>query len=159
MAQAIVTAVPLSVVYPDSYFEGEIPQGTNNDIDSDDDQLNPRKRKASFSGGANNDEDGSSSDTGDPSAPPPTKESKLNVDLNDLAKEWDIIVKEVKEIMIKNNVAFQARKKKLDNKYVGPLNLLRLLILLMKVMRFKAQMLKTKVFSCSIIVWTNNTGF
>ena len=46
-------AIPLSFVYPDAYFEGEIPQGTHSDIESNDDQLNPRKRKVSFLGGAN----------------------------------------------------------------------------------------------------------
>lgn len=43
------TLIPLSVVYPDVYFEGEIPQGTHYDIESDDDQLSPRKIKVSFS--------------------------------------------------------------------------------------------------------------
>ncbi|CAI9271293.1 unnamed protein product [Lactuca saligna] len=41
LAQAVVHAIPLSVIYPDSYFEGEIPQQTNSYIDFDDDQLNP----------------------------------------------------------------------------------------------------------------------
>lgn len=34
--------------YPDTYFEGEILQGTNSDIESIDEQINPRKRNASF---------------------------------------------------------------------------------------------------------------
>ncbi|CAI9300651.1 unnamed protein product [Lactuca saligna] len=50
MPQADVSVVPLNVVYPESYFEGEIPHGTNSDIGYDNDQLNPRKRKASLSG-------------------------------------------------------------------------------------------------------------
>lgn len=33
--------VPLSVVYPDKYFEGKIPQGNNRNIESVDEQLNP----------------------------------------------------------------------------------------------------------------------
>ena len=38
--QVVAHIVPLSVVYPHSYFEGDIPQGTNSDIESDDAQLN-----------------------------------------------------------------------------------------------------------------------
>ncbi|CAI9281417.1 unnamed protein product [Lactuca saligna] len=41
--------IPFSIVYPDSYFEGEIPQGTHNDIKYKEEQVNPRKRKDSFS--------------------------------------------------------------------------------------------------------------
>ncbi|CAI9283013.1 unnamed protein product [Lactuca saligna] len=62
MAQVVV---PLSVVYPDSYFEGEIPQGTYNDIESKDKKINPRKRKASFSGRVTDTKTGSSSTTSD----------------------------------------------------------------------------------------------
>ncbi|KAL7583314.1 uncharacterized protein LOC111881298 [Lactuca sativa] len=61
----------------------EVPQGTDSDIDSDNDQLNPRKRKASFSGGAYDTEVGSSSVVvGDPSKSPLKKKSKLIIDLN-----------------------------------------------------------------------------
>ncbi|CAI9271049.1 unnamed protein product [Lactuca saligna] len=66
-------AIPLSIVYPNASSKGEIPQGTNSDIESNDDQLNPRKSKASFSGGANDVELGSSSTAGGSSAPPPIK--------------------------------------------------------------------------------------
>ncbi|CAI9289760.1 unnamed protein product [Lactuca saligna] len=45
----VQTIVPLNVVFPDTYFEGEIPQRRNNHIESDNEQPNPRKRKASFS--------------------------------------------------------------------------------------------------------------
>ena len=62
--QADVFVVPLNVIYPDSYFEGEVPQGTNSYIESD--QLNPRKRKASTLGGAHEAEARSSFATGDP---------------------------------------------------------------------------------------------
>ncbi|CAI9260801.1 unnamed protein product [Lactuca saligna] len=79
-------AITLSVVYPDSYFEWEIPQGTHNDIKSVDEQLNPRKRKDSFLGGANDNDVGSSSATGDSSTHPPSKKIKLTIVLNDLAK-------------------------------------------------------------------------
>ncbi|CAI9289696.1 unnamed protein product [Lactuca saligna] len=41
MPKVIVPAVPLSVVFPDSYFDGDIPQGTNSNIECDDDHLNP----------------------------------------------------------------------------------------------------------------------
>ncbi|CAI9283742.1 unnamed protein product [Lactuca saligna] len=74
MQQLVVPIVPLNVVYLGSYSEGaipqEVPQGTDSDIDSENDQLNPRKRKASFSGGSNVTEAGSSSsvDAGDESA-------------------------------------------------------------------------------------------
>ncbi|CAI9278262.1 unnamed protein product [Lactuca saligna] len=74
---ANVHDVPLNVVYPDSYFEGEISQGTNSDIESDNDQLNPRRSKATFSLGAHDAKVGSSSTAGDPSAPPPSKKIKL----------------------------------------------------------------------------------
>ncbi|CAI9268815.1 unnamed protein product [Lactuca saligna] len=46
-------ATALTVVYHGASFDREIPQGTHSEFESDDDQLNPRKRKASFSGGTN----------------------------------------------------------------------------------------------------------
>ncbi|CAI9268606.1 unnamed protein product [Lactuca saligna] len=84
MPQVVIPVVPLNVVYFDSYFEWEIPQGTNSDIESNNDQLNPRKRKDSFSGGAHDAEVGSPS--------------------------IGIIVDEVREIVIENNVVIQERK-------------------------------------------------
>ena len=72
MPQAVVPIVPLNVIYPHSYFEVEVPQGTNRDNDFNNDHLKPRKRKASFSGGAHNIEVGCSAIASDPSAPPPS---------------------------------------------------------------------------------------
>ena len=73
-------AIPLSVVYPNASSKGEIPQVTNSDIEYIEDQLNPRKSKASFLGGANDVEPRSSSAAGGSSAPPPNK-CKLTVNL------------------------------------------------------------------------------
>ncbi|KAL7588636.1 hypothetical protein Lser_V15G39942 [Lactuca serriola] len=67
---------------------GGIPQGTQIYIDSDDEQLHTRKRKAFFLGGANDAKTESSFATGDSSALPLCKKSKLTGDLNDLNKEW-----------------------------------------------------------------------
>lgn len=94
--------------------------------------------------GVHDTEAGSSSIVGNPSAPP-SKKSKLTVDLNVLAKEWDIIIDEVREVMIENNVAIREIKK-LQKENVCPLNLLKLLLLLMKVL-----MIKSRKFSYSII--------
>lgn len=90
------TAIPLSIVYPDVSSKGEIHQGTYNDIESDDDQLNPRKRKASLPRGANEVEVGISSVAGSSSTPLPSKKSKLTVDLEELAKNWKMTIEEVK---------------------------------------------------------------
>ncbi|CAI9280262.1 unnamed protein product [Lactuca saligna] len=79
----IAQVVPVGVVYLDTYFKGEISQGTN-DIESDDEQLNPKKRKLSFLRGANDVEAGSSSAVSGSSAPPP-KRCMLMFDLEDLA--------------------------------------------------------------------------
>ena len=65
------------------YTWGGGPQGTNSDIESDIDQINPRKSKASFSGGAPDVESRSSFAAGDPSTLPPSKKSKLIFDLNE----------------------------------------------------------------------------
>ena len=83
MSQVVV---PLSIVYPDSYFEGDILQGTDSDKEFDDKQFNPKKRKASFSGGAMDAKAGGSSAIGDSSTLPPSKKIKLIIDLEDLAK-------------------------------------------------------------------------
>ena len=91
-------------------FEGEIPQRTHNDIESEDEQLNTKRRKASFSRGANDTEVGRSYATCDPSAPPPLEKNKITIDLNDLANEWDITVEEVREIMMEHNDAIWTRK-------------------------------------------------
>lgn len=45
----------------------------------------------------------------------------------------------------------------LEKKNIGQLNLLRVLLPLMKVMMFKAQMFKRIIFICSTIMCTNNT--
>lgn len=42
-------AIPISVFFPDASSKGEIAQGTYNEIESDDDLLNPIKINASFS--------------------------------------------------------------------------------------------------------------
>ncbi|CAI9289841.1 unnamed protein product [Lactuca saligna] len=113
-------AVPLNVIYPDSYFEGEIPQGTNNEIEAGQinarGELNTRNRKASFSGRTHDTEAESSSTAGDPSTPPNSKKNKLIFYLNEFAKLWSLTIDEVREVMIENNVAIQqkkeARKKK-----------------------------------------------
>ncbi|CAI9292359.1 unnamed protein product [Lactuca saligna] len=103
--------VPLNVVYPSSCFEGEIsqedPQGIDNYIDSDNVQLDPRKRKASFSGGAYDDEAGSSfaAAAGDLSASPPKTKRKLIFDLNELL-ETRILPIKVKKIF-KNDMEKQ----------------------------------------------------
>lgn len=102
--------VPFSIVYPGSYFEGEVPQGTHNDLESEDEQLNLRKMKASLSGRANDVEDGRSTVVGDSSALPPSNKSKLAIALNDLAKEWDITVEEFIDIMMEHNATIQSRK-------------------------------------------------
>ncbi|CAI9281180.1 unnamed protein product [Lactuca saligna] len=60
------------------------PLGTRSDIESDDDQVNPRKRKASFLGGSNDAKAGSSSAVGCSSVPPPSKKRKLTVYLEEL---------------------------------------------------------------------------
>ncbi|CAI9299139.1 unnamed protein product [Lactuca saligna] len=65
-----------------------IPEGTQIDIDFDNEQINTRKRKAFFLGGANDAKVESSFATGDSSSPPLCKKSKLTGDLNDLTKEW-----------------------------------------------------------------------
>ncbi|CAI9300137.1 unnamed protein product [Lactuca saligna] len=132
MAQIVV---PLNVVYPDTYFEGEIPQGTNGYIESDDEQVNPRKKKASFSGGANDAEAGSSSAVGGSSAFLP-KKGKLTVDSEDLAKDWKIKVEEEPEQGIfyvdnQNQMCFQ-RTEDLPN---APTE--HLFNLLLKVIRYK----------------------
>ncbi|CAI9274150.1 unnamed protein product [Lactuca saligna] len=57
-------------------YEGFLDLGTNSDIDYDNDQLNPRKRNASFLRGAHDAEDRSSSTAGDPSVPPPSKKKQ-----------------------------------------------------------------------------------
>lgn len=103
-------AVPFSIVYPGSYFEGVVPQGTHNDLESEDEQLNLRKMKASLSGRANDVEAGRSTIVGDSSALPLSNKSKLAIALNDLAKEWDITVEEFTDIMMEHNATIQARK-------------------------------------------------
>ncbi|CAI9260916.1 unnamed protein product [Lactuca saligna] len=71
--------------------------------------LNPRNRKASFSGGAHDTEVGSpyaaSAAAGDSLIPPPKKQSKLIFDLNELAETWRLPIKGVREIMLEYNVA------------------------------------------------------
>ncbi|CAI9277213.1 unnamed protein product [Lactuca saligna] len=111
MPQVSFSAIPQNVIYPESYFEGEIPQGTNSDTESDNDQVNHQKRKASLSkGGRAHDVETGTSAAGDRFASPPSKKTKLIVYLNVLAGVWDIIVDEVREIMIENNVAIRERK-------------------------------------------------
>ncbi|CAI9296761.1 unnamed protein product [Lactuca saligna] len=57
MQKVVVPAVPLNFVYHGSYFKGEIslevPQGTDIDIEYDNDQLNPRKTLVSTNENAN----------------------------------------------------------------------------------------------------------
>ncbi|CAI9272199.1 unnamed protein product [Lactuca saligna] len=101
------SAVPFNVVYLDSYFESEISQevlqGTNSYIKSDDGQLNPRNRNASFLGGAHDIEARSSftTVTGDPSAHPPKKKSKLILDQNELIVTWRLPIEEVREYHVR----------------------------------------------------------
>ncbi|CAI9265574.1 unnamed protein product [Lactuca saligna] len=106
--QVVVPNVPLNVVYPRSYFKGEVsqevPQGTDSYFDSDNYQLSPRKRKASISGGTHEIEVGSST-TFDPSTSPPKMKSKLIFDLNELSESWRLPIEEVREIMFEYNVA------------------------------------------------------
>ena len=75
----------------------------------------------SSSRGANDAEAGNSSATGDPSAPPCFKKCKLTIPQNDLAKEWDITIEEVRKIMIENNTNIQDKRKKLEKKNISPL--------------------------------------
>ncbi|CAI9277351.1 unnamed protein product [Lactuca saligna] len=74
----------------------QIPQGTDSDIGSDHDLLNPRKRKASFLGGDHDVEAGSSyaAAASDPSASTHKKKSKLIFDLNELGEKWRIPIEE-----------------------------------------------------------------
>lgn len=69
--------VHISVIHPYASSEGETPQRTHSGIESDDDHLNPRKRKASFSGGANKAKAGNSLAIGTSSPHPSTKKGKL----------------------------------------------------------------------------------
>ena len=144
------------LIYLDSYFELEVPQEKNNNINFNNEQLNPQKRKGSFSREAHNVEVGSSSAANDPSTPPPSKKNKLIFDLNELDKIWGITIDKVIEIMIKNNVD---KKKKLEKENVYLPNLLNPLLPLKKVLMFKALMIKSRKFSSSIIVRKSNTGF
>ena len=105
-AQAVV---PQSVVYLDTYFKGEISQGTNSDIESDDEQLNPRKRKASFSGRENDIEAGISYAVSGSSAPP-LKRCRLIVNLEDLAIDQWMTIEEFREIMLEHNASVKRRK-------------------------------------------------
>ncbi|KAL7583869.1 hypothetical protein Lser_V15G42257 [Lactuca serriola] len=86
--------------------------GNNSDIESDNDLLNPRKRKVSFSGGDHDTEFGSSSAAvgGDPLAPPPKKKSKPIFDLNELVETWRLPILEVREIMLEYNVVVRQKK-------------------------------------------------
>lgn len=77
------TVVPLNIIYLDTFSKGEIPHSTYSDVESDDDQLITRKRKASSPGGTNDVEAGSLS------APPPNKKRKMTVNLDELAEVWD----------------------------------------------------------------------
>ncbi|CAI9281004.1 unnamed protein product [Lactuca saligna] len=101
--------VPLNVVYPNSYFKGEVPHGTNSDIVSDDDQLNPGNRKAYSSQGYHEAEAGSSISDDSLTTPPFTK-SKLILDINELVATWRFSVGEVNEIMMETNASIQQKK-------------------------------------------------
>lgn len=82
----------------------------HSDIESDDDQINPTKRKPSFLGKANDTESGSSSTVGCSPAPPHSKKRKLTIDLEDLAKNWQITNEDVREIMMDHNASFRKRR-------------------------------------------------
>ncbi|CAI9303777.1 unnamed protein product [Lactuca saligna] len=105
----VVPVVLLNVVYPDAYFEGEVPQGTSSDIDSNNNQFNPRMRKASFSGGAH-DEVGSST-IGDPSTPLLPREENSFFYLNELAKIWRLPIEEVREIMLDYKCCYSTKER------------------------------------------------
>ncbi|CAI9280137.1 unnamed protein product [Lactuca saligna] len=82
----------------------EFYEGSHSDIEFDDDQLIPRKRKDPFSGGAYVAEVCSSS-TPDSFSDP---KSKVIVNLGDLGEEWRLPLEEVSEIMMEHNAT--ARK-------------------------------------------------
>ncbi|CAI9281013.1 unnamed protein product [Lactuca saligna] len=86
MVDTDISTIPLSVVYPDASSEREIPQGTHNNIECDDDQLNPRKIRDSFLWGANDVEARSSSIVGSSSSLLSSKKRKLTVGLEVLAE-------------------------------------------------------------------------
>ena len=120
MLKAFFSFVPLNVVNPASFFEGEVPQGTNILFDYNNDQLNPQKRKASILGRAHDTKAGSSYAVGggDPSTPPPKKKSKLIFDLNELVETWRLPIEEVTEIMLEYNVVVRQKKSKKRRTYV-----------------------------------------
>lgn len=93
------TTIPLNIIYPYTFSEGEIPQGTHSDVDFDDGQLITRKLKASSSWGANDAKAGSSS------AHPLVMKSKLTVNLEEANEVWRLPIEEVREIMLLNNAS------------------------------------------------------
>ncbi|CAI9291258.1 unnamed protein product [Lactuca saligna] len=89
----------------------ELPQGTNNDIDIDNDYLNPRKMKAYFSMGAYDAKARSSSTVaGDFSASPLKKKSKIIFDINELVEKWSLPIEGVREIKVESNVVHKQRR-------------------------------------------------
>ncbi|CAI9280951.1 unnamed protein product [Lactuca saligna] len=84
----------------------EIHQGVNRNIEFDDENLNPRKRKDPR---ASDVEALSSSATGG-SSTPPSKKRRMTVELEDLTIDWKMTVEEIREIMLEHNASFQTRK-------------------------------------------------
>lgn len=52
--KGLLDIVPLNIIYPEANPKGEIPKGTDSDVESDDDQLITRKSKTTSLGGAYN---------------------------------------------------------------------------------------------------------
>lgn len=93
--------VPLNIVYLEAIPEGKIPQGTNSDVESDDDQLITRTRMTTSSSGRVHDVDCEGSSA------PPSKKRNLTVNLDALARDWRLLVEQVRQILTKHNASKQ----------------------------------------------------
>ncbi|CAI9267623.1 unnamed protein product [Lactuca saligna] len=87
--------------------QADVPQGTDSDIESENEQLNPQKWKPTFLRRAYDAEAGSySTAAGDLLTSPPKKKRNLIFNLNELAETWTLPIEEVNKIF-NNNVEKQ----------------------------------------------------
>lgn len=136
------TTIPLSVVYPNSYFEVEIPHVTNKYIHSDDDKLNPRNGRIPSHG----EQIPLMLEVLQPLVVPKSsssKKSKLTVNMKELVEKWEMTIEEVREIMLEHNSTARTRKE--DHRSIKFSRVLHQL------------MLKRPIFSVSILTWPNET--
>ena len=90
--------VPLNIIYPETNPRGgEIPQATDSDVESNDDQIITRKRKTNSSGRVH--------DVGESPSTPHSKKMKLTFSLDSLTRVWRLIIMKVHQILTEHIVS------------------------------------------------------